>query len=74
MKPASRRCTVRMSLENPEGSDIYFLVDRSGSMAGEKWTKTVEALIAFTRAAAQHPNNRRPPFKYARILARASAA
>ena len=39
--------------ENREGSDIYFLVDRSGSMAGEKWAKTAEALIAFVRAAAQ---------------------
>jgi len=29
-----------------EGSDLYFLVDRSGSMAGEKWTKTADALIA----------------------------
>jgi Ca-activated chloride channel family protein len=36
-----------------EGSDIYFLVDRSGSMAGEKWTKTAEALIAFVESAAQ---------------------
>ena len=37
-----------------EGSDIYFLVDRSGSMAGEKWTKTAEALTAFVKSAAQH--------------------
>jgi von Willebrand factor type A domain len=35
-------------------NDIYFLVDRSGSMAGEKWTKTAEALIAFADAAAQN--------------------
>ncbi len=27
--------------------DIYFLVDRSGSMSGEKWTKTLEALKRF---------------------------
>jgi Ca-activated chloride channel family protein len=27
--------------------DVYFLVDRSGSMAGAKWTKTCEALDAF---------------------------
>lgn len=27
--------------------DIYFLVDRSGSMAGVKWEKTCEALHAF---------------------------
>ena len=40
-------------MENREGSDIYFLVDRSGSMAGEKWAKTAEALIAFVNAAAQ---------------------
>ena len=38
---------------NREGVDIYFLVDRSGSMAGEKWAKTAEALIAFVNAAAQ---------------------
>ena len=39
--------------ESREGNDIYFLVDRSGSMAEEKWTKTAEALIAFAHAAAQ---------------------
>jgi Ca-activated chloride channel family protein len=39
--------------ETREGSDIYFLVDRSGSMAGEKWAKTAEALIAFVKATAQ---------------------
>jgi hypothetical protein len=27
--------------------DFYFLVDRSGSMEGEKWTRTCEALRAF---------------------------
>jgi Ca-activated chloride channel family protein len=37
-----------------EGSDLYFLVDRSGSMAGEKWTKTADALIAFVKATSQH--------------------
>jgi Ca-activated chloride channel family protein len=36
-----------------EGSDLYFLVDRSGSMAGEKWTKTADALIAFVKATTQ---------------------
>jgi Ca-activated chloride channel homolog len=35
------------------GNDIYFLVDRSGSMAGEKWTKTAEALIAFVKATGR---------------------
>ena len=39
---------------NREGVDIYFLVDRSGSMDGEKWAKTAEALIAFANAAAQN--------------------
>jgi len=29
--------------------DFYFLVDRSGSMSGAKWTKTCEALTAFVR-------------------------
>ena len=29
--------------------DIYFLVDRSGSMGGAKWTKTCQALHAFVR-------------------------
>ena len=37
-----------------EGSDLYFLVDRSGSMAGEKWTKTADALIAFVKATTHH--------------------
>jgi Ca-activated chloride channel homolog len=37
-----------------EGSDLYFLVDRSGSMAGEKWAKTANALIAFVKAITQH--------------------
>ena len=36
-----------------EGSDLYFLVDRSGSMAGEKWTKTADAVIAFVKATTQ---------------------
>jgi Ca-activated chloride channel family protein len=40
--------------ESREGNDIYFLVDRFGSMAGEKWAKTAEALIAFAHAAAQN--------------------
>ena len=38
--------------ETRDGNDIYFLVDRSGSMAGEKWTKTAEALVAFVTASA----------------------
>ena len=38
--------------ETRDGNDIYFLVDRSGSMAGEKWAKTAEALVAFVTAAA----------------------
>jgi Ca-activated chloride channel family protein len=37
-----------------EGSDLYFLVDRSGSMAGEKWAKTADALTAFVKAVTQH--------------------
>jgi Ca-activated chloride channel family protein len=37
-----------------EGSDLYFLVDRSGSMVGEKWAKTADALIAFVKATTQH--------------------
>jgi Ca-activated chloride channel homolog len=36
-----------------EGSDLYFLVDRSGSMAGEKWVKTADALIAFVQAMTE---------------------
>src|SRR6516164_4813463 len=36
-----------------EGSDLYFLVDRSGSMEGEKWAKTADALIAFVKATTQ---------------------
>src|SRR5260221_5665035 len=37
-----------------EGSDLYFLVDRSGSMTGEKWAKTADALMAFVTAITQH--------------------
>jgi Ca-activated chloride channel family protein len=37
-----------------EGSDLYFLVDRSGSMAGEKWAKTADALMAFVKSVTQH--------------------
>jgi Ca-activated chloride channel homolog len=37
-----------------EGDDPYFLVDRSGSMEGEKWAKTADALIAFVKAITQH--------------------
>jgi Ca-activated chloride channel homolog len=37
-----------------QGSDLYFLVDRSGSMAGEKWSKTANALIAFVKAITEH--------------------
>jgi Ca-activated chloride channel family protein len=37
-----------------EGSDLYFLVDRSGSMAGEKWARTADALIAFVKAITLH--------------------
>jgi len=29
--------------------DYYFLIDRSGSMQGAKWTKTCEALTAFVK-------------------------
>jgi Ca-activated chloride channel family protein len=29
--------------------DYYFLIDRSGSMQGAKWTKTCEALLAFVK-------------------------
>jgi Ca-activated chloride channel family protein len=36
-----------------EGTDLYFLVDRSASMAGEKWAKTADALIAFVKATTQ---------------------
>ena len=32
------------------GCDIYFLVDRSGSMQGAKWEKTAEALKAFVKS------------------------
>jgi Ca-activated chloride channel family protein len=47
------RAPDEVPAENREGSDIYFLVDRSGSMAGEKWTKTAEALTAFVKATAR---------------------
>ena len=36
-----------------EGIDAYFLVDRSGSMSGEKWTKAAEALIEFVKATTR---------------------
>lgn len=37
-----------------EGSDIYFLVDRSSSMEGAKWSKTIEALHEFVRALGEN--------------------
>lgn len=36
--------------------DFYFLLDRSGSMAGQKWTKAVEALQSCVRILG--PNDR----------------
>jgi Ca-activated chloride channel homolog len=47
---ASAREPVETSLE---GIDAYFLVDRSGSMTGEKWTKAAEALIEFVKATTE---------------------
>jgi len=32
-----------------KGQDLYFLVDRSGSMQGAKWTKTCEAFLSALR-------------------------
>src|SRR6185436_18346477 len=45
--------TAEPSSETPAarrvGTDFYFLVDRSGSMAGMKWGKAVEAFRAFLK-------------------------
>lgn len=38
----------------PPARDFYFLVDRSGSMAGAKWTQTCVALNAFVRLLGEH--------------------
>ncbi len=38
---------VKVAVDFPQ--DFYFLVDRSGSMAGVKWQRTCEALHAFIR-------------------------
>lgn len=38
-----------LPMDDSYQQDIYFLIDRSGSMEGEKWTKTIEALQAFVR-------------------------
>jgi Ca-activated chloride channel homolog len=35
--------------EDKEGQDIYFLVDRSGSMEGMKWQKAVQAFREFLK-------------------------
>jgi len=53
---------VRLQLRAPAASvaanvnrppaDVYFLVDRSGSMAGAKWVKTCEALQTFAQILA----------------------
>jgi Ca-activated chloride channel family protein len=41
---------ANMAARNDDfAQDIYFLVDRSGSMQGMKWTKCAEALQAFVR-------------------------
>lgn len=38
---------VQMADNFPQ--DLYFLVDRSGSMSGAKWQQTCQALLAFVR-------------------------
>lgn len=43
--PQAEAVTVRDDF----AQDVYFLLDRSGSMAGEKWEKSAEALHAFAR-------------------------
>ena len=41
------RAPVDVAVSANIAHDYYFLVDRSGSMGGAKWTKTCEALTAF---------------------------
>ena len=39
-----------VAVKETTGQDIYFLVDRSGSMQGLKWLKAAQAFREFTRA------------------------
>ena len=43
-----------LPMDDSYQQDIYFLIDRSGSMEGEKWTKTIQALHAFVRELGAH--------------------
>ena len=43
------RAPAEVAVAQDFEQDVYFLIDRSGSMAGAKWTKTCEALTAFVR-------------------------
>ncbi len=41
------RAPIDVEVAPGSSQDVYFLVDRSGSMAGTKWDRTCEALRAF---------------------------
>lgn len=50
------RAPARLEASDAVAQDVYFLVDRSGSMAGEKWTKAIHALHECVRLL--RPNDR----------------
>ncbi|MES2573288.1 MAG: VWA domain-containing protein [Verrucomicrobiota bacterium] len=43
------RAPEKVNVASDFSQDFYFLVDRSGSMQGVKWTRTCEALHAFVK-------------------------
>lgn len=43
------RAPAEVAVAQDFEQDVYFLIDRSGSMQGAKWTKTCEALTAFVK-------------------------
>jgi Ca-activated chloride channel family protein len=43
------RAPEQVAVSENYSQDIYFLIDRSGSMAGAKWKKAVEAFQAFLK-------------------------
>ena len=50
------RAPASLDASDAVAQDVYFLVDRSGSMAGEKWTKAIHALHECVRLL--RPNDR----------------
>jgi len=48
------RAPEQVAVSENYSRDIYFLIDRSGSMAGAKWKKAVEAFRAFLKGLGKN--------------------